>query len=135
MKVPRPARHHSVAVNMTPMIDVVFQLIIFFLVSSHLAKQEVFFPLRLPLAQTGKEVAVPAAATINILPDGTLLYHSRPVTPKNLEELLAQLRQDHRQPQVRIRADRDVPYRYVQPVLRACWQAGVQEVTFSVYRQ
>jgi biopolymer transport protein ExbD len=120
---------------MTPMIDVVFQLIIFFLVSSHLAKQEVLLPLRLPLAETGQPGPAPATATINVLPDGTLLYHSRPVTPKLLEELLVQMRQARQQPQVRIRADRDVPYQYVQPVLSACWQAGVRDVTFSVYRQ
>ncbi len=38
---------------MTPMIDVTFLLIIFFLVSSHLAKQENFLKLDLPTAAAG----------------------------------------------------------------------------------
>ena len=49
MRVPSNLRSGSLGFNMTPMIDVVFLLIIFFLVSSHLAKQEVQMPL--PLAR------------------------------------------------------------------------------------
>ena len=41
-------------IDMTPMIDVVFQLLIFFLVASHLARQEVQLQLDLPDAGTGQ---------------------------------------------------------------------------------
>ncbi|MCA9180756.1 MAG: biopolymer transporter ExbD, partial [Planctomycetales bacterium] len=40
MRTPKLLAAGSASINMTPMIDVVFLLIIFFLVSSHLAKQE-----------------------------------------------------------------------------------------------
>ena len=43
----------SVSFNMTPMIDVVFLLIIFFLVSSNLAQQEVHLEIDLPDAASG----------------------------------------------------------------------------------
>ena len=135
MKLPSYRRTSSVSINMTPMIDVVFQLIVFFLVSSHLAKQEALLPLPLPLAQTG-QVADPRAhrAIINVLADGRIQIHGRPVTQAGLKEVLGRLQQERGTVEVRVRADRNVPYRYVQPVLVACWQAGVEQVTFAVYR-
>ena len=54
MRIPSPATTDGVGFNMTPMIDVVFQLIIFFLLSSHLAKQETQFALPLPAAESGQ---------------------------------------------------------------------------------
>ena len=41
MRLPKYQDRGSLEFNMTPMIDVTFQLIIFFLVSSHLAQQEI----------------------------------------------------------------------------------------------
>ena len=56
MRVPSRVLSHQVGFNMTPMIDVVFQLIIFFLLSSHLAKQETQLPLPLPEAISGRDL-------------------------------------------------------------------------------
>ena len=36
--------------------------------------------------------------------------------------------------QVRIRSDRSVPYRFVEPILLACARAGIWDVSFAVYR-
>ena len=53
MHIPSYARSKEVGFNMTPMIDVVFLLIIFFLVSSHLAKQESQMEIDLPNTESG----------------------------------------------------------------------------------
>lgn len=56
---------------MTPMIDVVFLLIIFFLVSSHLAKQENQVELDLPTAASGSDhLDSREHVTVNILASG-----------------------------------------------------------------
>ena len=57
MRTPNHTQDGGVHFNMTPMIDVVFLLIIFFLVSSHLAKQEVHLELPLPAADSGEFLA------------------------------------------------------------------------------
>ena len=67
---------------MTPMIDVVFQLIIFFLVTNHLVKQEEQLQLPLPVAESGRrpvEENIPRL-TINVLEDGTLMLAGRTLT-------------------------------------------------------
>lgn len=138
MKTPRLLRTGEATINMTPMIDVVFLLIIFFLVSSHLARQEVQLKLPLPEAASGEQETDPNAPklTINVLEDGTLLLAGRPISPTELQarlrERLAELGDDA---EMRIRSHRDVPYEHVAPLLVACAKAGVWNVTFAVYEE
>ena len=77
---------------MTPMIDVVFLLIIFFLVSSHLAKQEAQMELDLPNANSGASAADDPAArvVINVTADGGLLVGGHRVSQEQLVQRLSQ---------------------------------------------
>lgn len=129
---------------MTPMIDVVFQLIIFFLVSSHLVKQEVQMPLPLPLADSGPTAVDEdrPRVIINVLEDGRILLAGGVVHRTDLERRLRRqfetFQAAHAQRddlEVRIRSDRSVPYARVEPILLACARAGVWNVTFAVYRR
>src|SRR5207237_2751632 len=120
MRVPTRSVSGELGFNMKPMIDVVFQLIIFFLLSSHLAKQETQLALPLPIAESGQSLADESGArlTINVLADGTLLIANRPVLPTDLTDLLRQRRAAHgEQLEVRIRGDRSVAYKHVEPVM------------------
>lgn len=137
MRVPNHLRGSRERVNMTPMIDVVFQLIIFFLVSSHLAKQEAQLPLPLPLATSGLQETAQAAhrVTVNVLADGHLSLAGRPLTAGELQQRLqTRLAETGADLEVRIRSDRTVAYQHVEPVLLACARAGVWNVAFAVYR-
>ena len=70
----RVDRSRPIDFNMTPLIDVVFLLIIFFLVSSHLAQRETQQELALPTAASGRvgEDSPTARVTIHLLADGQL---------------------------------------------------------------
>jgi len=135
MRLPTAARVTRIGFNMTPMIDVVFLLIIFFLVSSHLAKQEVQLELDLPTASSGEsppEETRPRV-TVNVLPDGNVLLAGGAVSPEELERRLETERAESGgNLEVRIRGHRRVPYQFVEPILLACSQAGVWNVTFAV---
>ena len=137
MRLPLRTRDSRVGINMTPMIDVVFQLIIFFLVSSHLAKQEVQLQLPLPVAESGTadEESSTRRLTVNVLSDGTLTLSGRTVTTAELPERLRAARSEvEGDIEVRVRSDRSVPYKRIAPVLLSCARAGVWNVTFGVYR-
>ena len=137
MRVPSNLRSGTLGLNMTPMIDVVFLLIIFFLVSSHLAKQEVQMPLPLPVAQSGNksiEENVPRL-TINVLEDGTVMLSGRRILHTDLiDRLTDRLLEEGSGLQVRIRGDRNVPYKFIEPILLACFRARIWNVSFSVFR-
>ncbi len=137
MQVPNHLRSGQVGFNMTPMIDVVFLLIIFFLVSSHLAKQEAQMQLPLPVAESGSLDAETESrrVTINVLDDGRLLLAGRAVRPTELvERLRDRIVNEGSDLEVRIRSDRTVEYRYVEPIMLACARSGIWNVTFAVYR-
>jgi biopolymer transport protein ExbD len=138
MRIPTRAVSGEVGFNMTPMIDVVFQLIIFFLLSSHMAKQETQLPLPLPAASSGR-AEVPddrPRLTVNVLADGTLLVGNHPITSEDLVPLLRERRAAHGDElEVRIRGDRGVLYNRFEPVMLACAQAGVWNVTYAVHQR
>ena len=138
MRIPTRAVTGGVGFNMTPLIDVVFLLIIFFLLSSHLARQETQLPLPLPAAASGQSEIAPdrPRVTINVLADGTLLVAGRTVVAADLAGLLRErLAQHGGALEVRIRSDRGAAYRFIEPVLLACARAGIWNVAYAVGRR
>lgn len=122
---------------MTPMIDVVFQLIIFFLVSSHLAKQEANVQLQLPEADSGQNSSEDQErVTVNVLENGELVFAGKTIS---LDELHLRLENavkiKGKDVEVRIRASRQVPYSEVEKLMLACTKHGIWNVTYSVYRR
>lgn len=137
MRLPTRLRRGDTGINMTPLIDVVFLLIIFFLVSSHLAQQEAHLPLPLPTAATGEDdwQLDRPRLTINVRGDGQLVAAGQPIDVGRLGGLLRERQEAAKGPlEVRIRSDRGVAYRLVEPVLKAASQAGIWNITFAVYR-
>ena len=121
------------------MIDVVFLLIIFFLVSSHLAKQENQVELKLPIAGSSNDDInqdVPRV-TVNVKADGTLWIRGRAVEPVKLKTIFESAIQEEQNKavEVRIRGSRQATYSNVEPIMIACTQAGIWNVTYAVYRE
>ena len=140
MRVPSNLSRGSLGFNMTPMIDVVFLLIIFFLVSSHLARQETQLELDLPDATSGEPAGQEdqgRRVVVNVLAEpqaeGRMQVSGRVMNSDELAGLIDfESRRTESDLEVRIRSDRRVPYRVVEPVLIACARAGVWRVTFAV---
>ncbi|HBT77050.1 MAG TPA: biopolymer transporter ExbD [Planctomycetaceae bacterium] len=138
MKSPDTLKPPTPTLNLTPMIDVVFLLIIFFLVSSTLMRQEVSMEIDLPTAVTGKMKSEISSRklTINLPREGTILLGTRPVSPDGLRNLL---REEVRNPknaaglEIVIRTDQHVPYRRMEQILRDCAEAGIWKIDFAVY--
>jgi biopolymer transport protein ExbD len=148
MRVATNLSRGSLSFNMTPMIDVVFLLIIFFLVSSHLAQQETQLELDLPQASSGTRPQEDETrrVVVNVLPErkpqGRIMVGGRVMEENELAELIrfegeSNRRQLRENPQtrpleIRIRCDRKVPYSVVEPIMIACARQGVWKVTFAV---
>ena len=137
MRLPTTNRRHSVGANMTPMIDVVFLLIIFFLVSSHLARQENRLPLDLPVAATFDPTDPERAPlTISVNEEAKWLVGGNVVDLPTLKAILADLRNKMgADAAIRIRSDGMVQYQYVEPVLREAALAGVTDAAIAVRQE
>lgn len=136
MKIPTLINRGRGGFNMTPMIDVVFLLIIFFLVASHLSDQDTLLEIELPTAESGSVTleAVKRRITINVPQSGRVLLAGRIIAIDDLEEKFRLLKEEANSDlEIRIRGSRSVDYATVDPILNACAKAEIWNVSFAVY--
>lgn len=135
MRSPQLLANGQTSINMTPMIDVVFLLIIFFLVSSHLAKQENSVQLDLPEAISGlDDLSDRETCVVNVLPDGSWQSGGVDVSEQALPGVLRRRMMASTEPlRLKIRTDQAVPYRRIEPILKVAAELGLGDIVFSVY--
>ncbi|MCM2371041.1 biopolymer transporter ExbD [Rhodopirellula sp. ICT_H3.1] len=124
---------------MTPMIDIVFLLIIFFLVSSHLSRQENRHPVTLAQAESGT-LSDPDQAPLTLTLDrGQHLYFAGEVismdeVPRRVGSWLKRQQgtTPTRDAKVRLRIDQSVPYGQLEPVLKELARLQIRDVAIVV---
>jgi len=80
--------NRSVVVDITPMIDIVFQLLIFFLVTAQMA-QQTRAQLDLPKEQGEEEKQKEIAGlTVNVLADGSIVVNDQTVSLEALDRMI-----------------------------------------------
>ena len=135
MKAPSMTRSRSVSFNVTSLIDIVFLLIIFFLVASHVARSEAVEPVDLPKISdpAGDEEETPLRIVVTMMADRSMWVGGRQVLLPQVEQLILSAAQESlNQVEVRIRADHAATYLEIEPILLACAQFGVTRVGFAV---
>jgi biopolymer transport protein ExbD len=134
MKIPNQQNRPFTGANMTPMIDVVFLLIIFFLVSSHLARQESRLPVDLPIASTHNPLNVdPVSLTVTVNSDRQILVGGQVVGDFELDAIFAGVvANEGPTASLRIRTDGKVPYGTIEPILRASTRSGCLDIKLAV---
>jgi biopolymer transport protein ExbD len=138
MRIPTRTQDRGFAFNITPLIDVVFLLIIFFLVASHFIRNENVERIELPVATQGKDEEESASRlVVTVSPTGDLSHGMSAITLDEFEQRLQLViaRYGTEATEVRIRADRSVQYSHVEPLLLAAARNGVSRVRFAVIRQ
>src|SRR5262245_43508886 len=121
------------AINLTPMIDIVFNLIIFFMVSTRFTEIERKVDLSVP--NVGGAATLPdvqRSRTINVFRDGTITLDSKAVTLIELQRMLAHANRQIADLEVTVRGDGLTPYQHVAAVISACRQAGISEMGIAV---
>lgn len=115
--------------ELTPMIDVVFLLMIFFLVASKLDEADRSIDVVLPQASAAKPLtSKPREFVINIDREGNYFAGARPVRLEDLQQLLRQSAADNPQRQtVIVRADENTAHKFVVGAMDACVQAGIDD--------
>jgi biopolymer transport protein ExbD len=115
------------------MIDIVFQLIIFFMVGARFTELEKKVDLSVPqVAGAAALPPIPEQRVVNVFRDGRIELNRRPLTLAQLTRQLAEDQQKYAQVPVIVRADADGPFQNVANVFTACRQAGIDEMGISV---
>ncbi len=119
--------------QLAPLVDVLFLLVIFFAVTSHYAKNEQVMDISVPAAEEGKEKESRNVGEIiiNIKTDGTVIVNGQTLTE---DELLAKLKNIvslYKDQAVILRGDEVANYKHVIRVLDTCQKAGIWNIAFA----
>lgn len=126
-KMPNP-----IGFQLAPMLDIVFLLLVFFVVTQTFEDDEPDLSITLPSAETPKPWENASNEIIvNIRKDGTVMINRQPYTMPELEEKLLSVARLDKTMLVRIRVDEKAESGTVVHVMDACLKAGLNNVSFS----
>ena len=123
-------------VNMTPLIDVVFLIIIFFIIMINFSEMHIRNVI-LPKADeaqkslTTNKLKIP----ITIKSEDSIFWEREEIQVRNLPALLARIRPDPNDITVQIRANEDVPYDAVKQVMLQLALARINKIEFSAWKE
>jgi biopolymer transport protein ExbD len=119
--------------NMTSMIDIVFLLIIFFMVGTRFAEQERKIALEVPhVSDRDKLTSAPERCVVNVYRDGDVTLDGQTLSLAELTSRLSSARRQRVELAVLVRGDGAGQFQRVAEVLNACKQAGIAELAISV---
>lgn len=138
MKFQKPAPPQA-GIPLAPMIDVVFLLLIFFIVTWKFSRDEVDLNVAVPTAEQGENDKRPLGEIIiNVREAGIVTVEGQTLTDLELRDKLASVSKTYqdektgksRQP-VRIRGAANVEYQRIVEVIDLCQKAGIWNISFS----
>ena len=124
--------------DMTPMIDVVFQLIIFFVVTAAMQNKALETNVRLALAPNGpvEEVKDPRTVLVDVTTDGTIQIMKTRISEGQLLTILNNARKTSGQSTpVVIRGDLTTKHEAIKRVMDICGKAGLWKIRFAALKE
>ena len=132
-KIERRRRSIEV-IDMIPMIDMVFLLLIFFALTSTFEVQR-FLELNLPKGSSGIELKKTERLTLSISRENQIILENEPIELPELESKLKEVMQGGTEVTLVIKGDENVPHGRVVELMDAANAAGVQKIMVTVSRK
>lgn len=118
----------GVSIDLTPVIDMVFLLLIFFLVATTFHQTEREMKIALPTAGSAAPISTLLREFIvNVDAEGKVIVSGREVTIDELRTKVTEAVAVNPEQKVTVRGDRATPYAHIVTVLDVCKGSGVQE--------
>ena len=116
-------------INTTPLVDVMLVLLIIFLITVPVVKENV--PVKLPAEVNQPTQTKPENIVIAVDPEGTVFWNNKPLADiETLQKRLYEVAVLVPQPEVHIRGDQESRYENVNKVVEACQRASIVKVGF-----
>ena len=120
------------SLDLTPMIDVVFLLLIFFLITSIFAKPSI--PLNLPEAETARLAEEPEVS-VALKGGGTLLLNGARIDSAELYPALQAAYAGKKRRDIRLMSDKGVPFGRVVEVMDQAKKAGAENISVAAEKK
>ena len=120
--------------NLAPMIDIVFLLLIFFVVASTLNMNEVQATIQLPGTNTveGKSIK---EIVLYITKEGQVFLEKEKIEWEKLPDILYECMTENKTRKVTIYADREADFQYIVDMLDLANQLKINQIQFSLHHQ
>ena len=121
--------------QIAPMVDIVFLLLIFFLVTWNFARYETELDVKVPTAKEGTESRrAVGEVIINVKSDGAIVMNRREMSGDELTATLRKISELYPDQAVILRGDQAADYRHIVTVLDICRAANIWNVAFATGR-
>jgi biopolymer transport protein ExbD len=118
--------------NLTPMIDIVFLLIIFFMVGTRFSEIEQQYDIELPTASAVEPMTSrPDAIVLNVARSGDVVIDGKTVPMDQLKERLEAARKAYAEQSVLIRGDGEGVYQSIVDVMDLCHKAQIHRFSLA----
>lgn len=120
--------------NLAPLIDVVFLLLIFFMVASTLNMNEVQATIQLPGTNTveGKSIE---EIVLYVTKEGQVFFEKEKIEWEQLSDILYELMVKNETREVTVYADREVEFQYIVNMLDLANQLKINQIQFTLHHQ
>ncbi|MES9923243.1 MAG: biopolymer transporter ExbD [Candidatus Thiodiazotropha endolucinida] len=120
-------RRSSQVLNLTPLIDIVFLLLVFFMLTAHFIEDEAI-DIQLPVAESSQPSVDDDTVEVALLPNGELLVDGRAATLDNLEDTLRGALHAPNKRYVRLKGDQAAAFGAGVKVIDAARSAGAESL-------
>ena len=120
-------------INITPMLDLAYVLLVIFIIMTTAAVQGI--KVDLPKASAAKPLSVPKTKVISIDTNGQVSLDAVPVSMDELEQQLRNAVANDAELPVILRGDRSVQYEKIMAVLDLCSKLGIGSIGLASQRQ
>jgi biopolymer transport protein ExbD len=118
----------GIHLDFVPMVDVLFNLLIFFLLATTIAQVERETRVALPVASAATPISAALREIIvNVDAEGRLIVAGRPIEPEALRGMIRGAVEANPEQKVSVRGDKATAYQNIIGVLDICKAGGVQE--------
>lgn len=118
----------AVSIDLTPIIDMVFLLLIFFLVATTFHQTEREMQIALPAASSAGPISTTLRELIiNVDQDGSIIISGKTIDPEDLQIIISDAVALNPEQKITVRGDQNTAYSNIIRVLDICKGSGVQE--------
>lgn len=134
MRLPKK-QEDEVGFQLAPMIDMTFLLLVFFMVTTKISKEQVKMDIKLPIASNA---VIPGDVSdrdiISIDGQGNYFAGQKPMDKKELTAYLKERFKNYPPLRLYVRADKNTPGRQIKELMRIASEAGAVNVIFGTYQ-
>ncbi|MBN1521702.1 MAG: biopolymer transporter ExbD [Candidatus Aureabacteria bacterium] len=128
-------RQERIGFQLAPMVDIVFLLLIFFMVTYVYYDMELALDITVPRAiSSGSQKRLPGEIIINISREGHISVNQKVLTPDELEQMIMKISRLYEGQPVIIRGDGHAYHKDIIRVLDICAKSGIWNISFATVR-